>query len=323
MNLQKLQNMGNPYSGYMFSVGDSDGSSSGTSDINKTYTDSKFQQDYFKKLLGEAGTWLERGGMGEQDTAQADQMKGALQDMQSYYTDMMQTAPQDDALLQRQLNTMSEQSARNLGRQTAAIGQQANLAGGAGGSRQGIAEGIAAGDAASSLQAQQAGVASDFYQRGADRELQQKNAALSGLGNVAQGYGALQNFYKTPQERMAESLGMYGQMIGGDMGGIRTEIGTESSDQKSSGSNWGFQLSDKNAKKNIKKVGETEVGDGKVGVYEFEYKEGEGETKGKKFGVMAQEVEKVKPEAVKEEVVNTGKKKKKRKKVNYGALSDE
>lgn len=64
-----------------------------------------------------------------------------------------------------------------------------------------------------------------------------------------------------------------------------------------------FSLSDKTAKKDIKKVG---------GLYEYRYK-GEGEDAPKRIGVMAQEVEKVRPE-----VVRKGKDGLRR--VNYGAL---
>lgn len=64
-----------------------------------------------------------------------------------------------------------------------------------------------------------------------------------------------------------------------------------------------FSLSDKRAKKDIKKVG---------GLYEYRYK-GEGKNAPKRVGVMAQEVEKVRPKAVK-----TGPDGMKR--VNYGAL---
>lgn len=64
-----------------------------------------------------------------------------------------------------------------------------------------------------------------------------------------------------------------------------------------------FSLSDKTAKKDIKKVG---------GLYEYRYK-GEGKNAPKRIGVMAQEVEKVRPG-----VVRRGADGKKR--VNYGAL---
>ncbi|MBO0125127.1 tail fiber domain-containing protein [Agrobacterium sp. OT33] len=64
-----------------------------------------------------------------------------------------------------------------------------------------------------------------------------------------------------------------------------------------------FSLSDKTAKKDIKKVG---------GLYEYRYK-GEGKNAPKRIGVMAQEVEKVRPG-----VVRKGADGKKR--VNYGAL---
>ena len=58
-------------------------------------------------------------------------------------------------------------------------------------------------------------------------------------------------------------------------------------------------LSDKRAKKNIKKTGiSMGSGKGKMNLYEFEYKDGMG-PEGKKTGLMAQEVAKAKPEAIK------------------------
>lgn len=64
-----------------------------------------------------------------------------------------------------------------------------------------------------------------------------------------------------------------------------------------------FSLSDKTAKKDIKKVG---------GLYEYRYK-GEGKSAPKRIGVMAQEVEKVRPGAVRKGADG-------KKRVNYGAL---
>lgn len=64
-----------------------------------------------------------------------------------------------------------------------------------------------------------------------------------------------------------------------------------------------FSLSDKTAKKDIKKVG---------GLYEYRYK-GEGKNAPKRIGVMAQEVEKVRPGAVRRGADG-------KKRVNYGAL---
>lgn len=66
--------------------------------------------------------------------------------------------------------------------------------------------------------------------------------------------------------------------------------------------------SDERVKKNIKKIGEKNG----FNWYEFEYKDGYGLPKGKQEGVIAQEVEKIKPEAVTE--INGIKH------VNYGML---
>lgn len=66
-----------------------------------------------------------------------------------------------------------------------------------------------------------------------------------------------------------------------------------------------FTLSDKTAKKDIKKVG---------GLYEYRYK-GEGKNAPKRIGVMAQEVEKVRPDAVRKGADGF-------RRVNYGALFD-
>ncbi|MEH3109033.1 MAG: tail fiber domain-containing protein [Agrobacterium cavarae] len=64
-----------------------------------------------------------------------------------------------------------------------------------------------------------------------------------------------------------------------------------------------FSLSDKSTKKDIKKVG---------GLYEYRYK-GESKNAPKRIGVMAQEVEKVRPSAVRKGLDG-------KKRVNYGAL---
>ncbi|MEX2741083.1 tail fiber domain-containing protein [Rhizobium mongolense] len=90
--------------------------------------------------------------------------------------------------------------------------------------------------------------------------------------------------------------------------GYQNDLAAWKTNQANSGAILGglagmFSLSDKRAKKDIKKVG---------GLYEYRYK-GEGKNAPKRVGVMAQEVEKVRPKAVRKGADGM-------KRVNYGAL---
>ena len=310
MNLLKLQQMAMPMgNAKMFTAGGGSGGGSQEGGSTGTVTDRKLQEDYFKQLLGGASDWLAGGGMGGEDPAR----RALLEQMQAGYTDMA-TGTRDPSILQGQLDAQQRASQANLEKSTAALSQQANQAGGAGGSRQSIAEGIAAGEAATNLQNVQAQTIAQDAQQAEQRRM----AGLQGLGQTFQGMQSLES----DAERAAKSLGMFRDLIGGDMGGSRDQRTDEWGQSNQRQNQWGFAPSDERLKKNVKKVGEKDVGKGKVGLYEYEFKEGESKDlpKGKQVGVLAQEVEKVKPEAVKEKEIGEGKKKKKRKHVNYGEL---
>lgn len=299
-----------------------DQKSSSTSDTTNTM----YQQEYFDKLLGSAGSWFDQGGLagGPNFTDQMSQMIGQ---QGQYYKDVL-TGEADRTSLNNALTAQADMAQQNLTRNILpSIGSASNMTGGSGGSRRGIAEGLAGSDASAQLQAQQAQTINQFEQQQAAN----KNAAAQGMGGLFGQMGSLQEQASgnTEQAKKLQSLLALQGLVSGNMGGTSSTSGTSTTPGQSGlGTLIGLgataagaagSFSDKKLKKNIKKVKingkKLKTKDG-IDVAEWEWnKEGEKlGLKGKETGVIAQEAEKKRPDAV-ETDAKTGKKK-----VKYGAL---
>ena len=144
------------------------------------------------------------------------------------------------------LAAQQAQAQANLNANLAHVGESANMAGGAGGSRQGIAEGSAVATATSDLNQLQSQTAAAFTQ--ADR--QAKAAAAKGLGSTIQaglgiqGQQARSQFMSELQQANPEFYQLL--MIQAGLGGMAGWGGSSSSDWTASGSTsgksrgWGF-----------------------------------------------------------------------------------
>lgn len=105
------------------------------------------------------------------------------------------------------------------------------------------------------------------------------NAVGTGLGQQIQGLGSMLNSQTNVYNQSQNAQGELGGAVLGTAGRIGAALP------------WGTILSDRRLKRDIRKIGETRDG---LNLYEFEYKWGGG----RQVGVMADEVEKVMPEAV-------------------------
>ncbi len=284
---------------------------SSTSSSSSTETWDPAQAEYFQKLLSGASDWLEGGGLVGTAGSQEENIGKALGAMGGYYGDVL-SGDRDRAALEAAQQANAAGAQRNLEQNLLpTISESANMSGGAGGSRQGIAEGLAVTQANQDLMNQNAQMEYQFQQ---DAMKNQANAA-QGMLNLAGGLQALQDSQaaSSDQAQMLQSLLAFKDLISGNMGGTSTATGTQTGPK---GDNTGSILgglgavaggvgsmmtSDKNMKKNIKKTGTAETDGKKVGLYEWEWnKEAEKKKglKGKSKGVLAQEVEKVNPKAV-------------------------
>ena len=297
-----------------------------TSSSESTTDNSMYQQEYFDKLLGGAGSWFDQGGLsgGPNFTEQMGQIMGQ---QGQHYKDVL-SGDVDRTALNNALTSQADMAQQNLTRNILpSIGSTSNMTGGSGGSRRGIAEGLAGSDASAQLQAQQAQTINQFEQQ----QMQNKNAAAQGMGGLFGQMGALQEQASgnTEQAKKLQSLLAMQGLISGNMGGTSTTTGTNTGQGQSGlGTLVGLgataagamgSFSDEKLKKNIKKVKingkKMKTKDG-IDVADWEWnKEGEKlGLKGKERGVIAQEAEKKRPDAVGTDP-KTGKKK-----VNYGAL---
>lgn len=302
---EEFKHVADPYAQQKFFKG---GSKTSTSTSTETWDPE--QAEYFQQLLTGASDWLSGGGLKGTGGSQLGNIEGALGAMGGYYGDVL-SGDRDRAALEaaQQANVAGAQ--RNLEQNLLpTISESANMAGGAGGSRQGIAEGLAVSQANQDLMNQNAQMEYQFQQ---DAMKNQANAA-GGMLNLAGGLQALQESQaaNSDQAQMLQSLLAFKDLISGNMGGTSTATGSQTAPGGSStGSILGglgslaggigtIMTSDKTLKKNIKKKGTAETGGKEVGLYEWEWnKKGEKKgLKGKSEGVLAQEVKKVNPEAV-------------------------
>lgn len=127
-----------------------------------------------------------------------------------------------------------------------------------------------------------------------EAQLQQQNAwALLGLMN-GQGNGPTQpNFTNTPQTNVngTDVAGLYNNQYNGQLNSYNAQVGQQNSNTAAMATILAAMLSDRRLKKNIRQIGvHARV---PVAVYEYVYLWGE-----RAIGVMADELEKVMPEAV-------------------------
>ncbi|MGR5435248.1 tail fiber domain-containing protein [Vibrio owensii] len=229
-----------------------------------------------------------------------DAAMGGIQTIGSYYFD--QLTADSSAQMNNVLAAQANQAQANLDSSISSISESANMAGGAGGSRQGVAEGSAVAQANQDLNALQSQTAAAFT--AADR--QAKQAGAQGLGKTIQaglgiqGDQARSQFLSELQQTNPEFYQLL--MIQAGMGGMAGWGGSSSSDWSSSSSTEskgrGWSLSDKRYKENIFQIGTLSNG---LGLYAFSYtveaQEKLGMPSGAQTGVMAQEVLEVLPEA--------------------------
>lgn len=289
--------------------------------------DSLFQQAQMGNLLQNADMWLSDGGMGESTSYMGD-LNAMMGQMGEGYMGMISGEGSADryAALQAANAASAEQAANALGGELASIGLDAGGSGTANSSRRGVAEGVATAAANRDLASQQAAANQQFLQN----EEALKQQGLAGMGNLFTQAGQLHEMAKneTAGAKQLQNLLAYQGLISGNMGGTTSSIthdgGTSQMNNvfggMAMGAGAGMQMSDKRLKKKIKKV-KTRNGkkiktkDGvDVATWEWNKKaEKEYGLKGKDIGVIAQDVEKKRPSAVK-------KNKKGMRAVDYGAL---
>lgn len=295
---------------------------------NKTTSENvHYQQDYYDKLLSGASDWLASGGFsGGPDYT--SQMGSILGQIGQGYMDKASGAGSGDryqALLDAQ-KASADISNKALQGTMANLQSQAGSVGQAGSSRQSIAQGVAAGEAASQLAGQQAAMNQQFLQN----EEALKQQGLQGLGGLFGQVGQLQDIAEgnTEAGKRLRSLMAFQNLISGNMGGTQSGTSTVTGGGPSLGQSIiggvaagaGLFGSDKKLKKNIKKVKDkkgkkAKTKDG-IDIAEWEWNDKAKRDyglSGKARGVIAQEVEKKRPDAV-------VKNKSGDRLVNYGAL---
>ena len=280
-----------------------------------------YQQDSFDKLLSGASEWLAQGGLqGAPDYTGA--LGNLLASQGKNYNNIINGTADREALqnsLQMQTDMANKQLARGTMRN---IGLSTVGAGNANSSRRSIAEGIAIGNTNAALAQQHANTINNFEQQ----QIQNQLNAQQGMANLFQQGAALEGMAiaNSDQGRLLESLLGYQGLISGNMGATQTGTGTGT--QSGGGPSLGQSIlggistgvgllrSDKRLKKKIKKTGRKTKDGIDEATWEWNKKaEEEYGLKGKAKGVIAQEAEKVRPDAVVKD-------KKGVRSVKYGAL---
>lgn len=305
MNILKWHSIAQDRNKKEFKLGLGGSGSSGSSSGSGTSSGSSWLlEDFGDELDGLIGGMLGNlGNMPSFSGADYDTAMGGLGKVGSYYKDMMTTDSSQQ--MSDVLKAQSDMAQANLDSSLAGIGESANMAGGAGGSRHGIAQGVATAQANQDLNALQSQTAAEFM--AADRQ-----AKLAGAQGLASTIGAglsiskdqarseyIANLQQSNPElyQLLVAQGALGGMAG--WGGSSSSDWSSSSDSGSSG--WGLSLCDKNFKENITKIGQLSNG---INLYIFSYTQ-EAQEKlampsGAQVGVIAQEVLEVLPEAVQE-----------------------
>ncbi len=205
-----------------------DGDQTQTGSQTSTYTPG--QQEFYDNLLSQATGWLNQGGIqAGQDYGQ--QYRAGLEQQQGFYQDMMRGGYDKEALnnaMNANAQAATQQFERNV---IPTLSSQANLSGGAAGSRRGVAEGIAASDLNQSISNQNAQMIWNAEQQAMQRQM----AGAQGLANVNQGFMQLSDYENRRRNTGLESLLAYKNLIGGNMGGTENTSQTGFSSTKSGG----------------------------------------------------------------------------------------
>jgi hypothetical protein len=199
------------------------GSSSGSGSSTMTPA----QEEQYKRLLAMADQFADSGGFAGQGNEFLDQSKEALSGMGEHFKNVL-TGDADTEALEGALNAQQSVAQQGLDKSIAGVGTQAQLSGGGGGSRQGIAEGVAVGESNAALQNVQAGTINEFAQQ----EQARKMGAAQGLGGVAKGFQGLQEGLTSDADNMMKTLMAYQSLISGNMGGTTDTSQEEESSGK-------------------------------------------------------------------------------------------
>ncbi|TOK48274.1 hypothetical protein CGI18_07215 [Vibrio parahaemolyticus] len=241
------------------------------------------------------------GNMPEFKGPDYDKAMAGLGGIGSFYKDMMTTDSSQE--LGKVLTAQADMANSNLQGSLANVSQGANMAGGAGGSRQGIAEGLATAQANSDLNALQSQTAASFMEKDRASKLQ---GAQGLAGTLGAGFNLSQDQARTEymQELQSSNPEFYQLLqMQSALGGMAGWGGSSNSSWSQSGKNknssFGFSLSDERLKTIVSKVGGLANG---LPLYVFKYTpeaiEKYGESSDLQIGVMAQDVLKVLPQAV-------------------------
>lgn len=196
--------------------GDAEQTQTGSS--SSTYNPA--QQDFYKDLLSRSQAWLNQGGINSTDYS--NQMSDILGQQMGAYQEMM-SGGYDKTALNNAMNANSQAATQSFQRNVLpALGTQANMAGQAGSSRSGIAEGLATSDLNQQIANQNANMIWNAEQQAAQRKM----AGVQGMSGLLQGYQQLGQYQNQLGNLGLESLLTYKNLIGGNMGG--TETGTNS-----------------------------------------------------------------------------------------------
>lgn len=275
-----------------------------------TSTSELYQQDQLDKLLSGAESWLGQGGLNNQPNY-TSQMAGVLGQIGNQYQSVL-SGEQDRTALNNSLQAQADAAQTNFNRNVLpSIGTSSNMTGASGGSRRGIAEGIAAGDMQAALMQNQANTINQFEQQA----MQNKMNAAQGMGNLFQQVGALQQqaSSQTDQAKQLQSLMAFKDLLSGNMGGTTTQEGTQTS--SGGGQSFGSQLlgagatiaggmmmSDERLKDDERQIGTQKLKDGStIGIYEWSWNKTAkkmGLGKAPTVGVLAQDAKKLAPDAV-------------------------
>lgn len=179
------------------------------------------QGDFYKDLLNRSQAWLNNGGMQTNDYS--GQMRNALDTQAAQYQEMI-NGGYDETALNNAMNANSQAATQSFQRNVLpALGTQANMAGQAGSSRAGIAEGLAASDLNSQIAQQNANMIWNAEQQAAQRKM----AGVQGMGNLFAGYNQLGQYENQLANTGLESLLTYKNLIGGNMGGTENSVKRE------------------------------------------------------------------------------------------------
>lgn len=205
--------------------GDAEQTQTGSS--SSTYTPA--QQDFYKDLLQRSQDWLNQGGINSTDYSQ--QMENILGQQMGAYQDMM-SGSYDKTALNNAMNANAQAATQQFRRNVLPqLTTQANMAGGAGGSRAGIAEGLATSDLNQQITNQNASMIWNAEQQAAQRKM----AGAQGMAGLLQGYNQLGQYRNQLGNLPLESLLTYKNLIGGNMGGTETGTNTGTSSTESGG----------------------------------------------------------------------------------------